>query len=588
MRKLFLSFLLFIISGSLFAEAPAPAKSWVERSNENAKVLVQVIAKFNPEAAGQFGVDGLDDQVIDLKPGIVERSNQATKEAITVLRDRLSKETDPQVKQDLEILIKSAQDSIKGSELNNKYLIPTFSISQTMFGGIRALLDDQIPGERRPAALIRLKRYAGVEEGYTPIAVLAEERIRERLSVPGLLGPSKEEIEKDLANSEFFVNGIEKLFQKYSIDGYKDAFARIKEQTAAYDDFVRKEILPKARADFRLPAELYQFSLEQFGIDIPAEQLVAQAHTAFDEIQKEMQVIAAKVAKEKGYKSSDYRDVIRELKKNQLIGEAILPHYQKRIKDLEAIIQREKLVTLPTREMRIRIASEAESANTPAPNMRPPRLMGNTGEMGEFVLPLNIPAPPGSKEAMQQFDDFTFEAGSWTLTAHEGRPGHELQFASVIEAGVSDARVLFAFNSVNVEGWGLYAEKLVQPYEPAEGQLITLQLRLLRAMRAFLDPELQMGKVTPEQAKAMLMKDGVFSDAMSTQEVERYTFRAPGQAPSYFYGYTRLMQLRKEVETAIGSGFDQQKFHDFILHQGLLPPDLLRKSVLQEFVKKAA
>ncbi|MEA3174625.1 MAG: hypothetical protein QOF42_2036, partial [Gammaproteobacteria bacterium] len=28
----------------------------------------------------------------------------------------------------------------------------------------------------------------------------------------------------------------------------------------------------------------------------------------------------------------------------------------------------------------------------------------------------------------------------------------------------------------------------------------------------------------------------------------------------------------------------QNKFHDFILEQGLLPPDLLRKAVLEEFI----
>ena len=38
------------------------------------------------------------------------------------------------------------------------------------------------------------------------------------------------------------------------------------------------------------------------------------------------------------------------------------------------------------------------------------------------------------------------------------------------------------------EGWGLYAEWMMLPYMPAEGQLISLQLRLLRAARAFLDP----------------------------------------------------------------------------------------------------
>ena len=53
--------------------------------------------------------------------------------------------------------------------------------------------------------------------------------------------------------------------------------------------------------------------------------------------------------------------------------------------------------------------------------------------------------------------------------------------------GVSLARVLYAFNSTNAEGWGLYAEYITLPYMPKEGQLISLQFRLLRAARAFID-----------------------------------------------------------------------------------------------------
>jgi uncharacterized protein (DUF885 family) len=34
----------------------------------------------------------------------------------------------------------------------------------------------------------------------------------------------------------------------------------------------------------------------------------------------------------------------------------------------------------------------------------------------------------------------------------------------------------------------------------------------------------------------------------------------------------------------LGSKFNQKNFHDFILSQGLLPPDLMRKAVLEEFV----
>src|SRR5258707_15146023 len=101
--------------------------------------------------------------------------------------------------------------------------------------------------------------------------------------------------------------------------------------------------------------------------------------------------------------------------------------------------------------MEFPVASEGGTAASPRPHRDPPRLVGNTGEKGAFVLPLRIPGDKGKGDV--GFDDFTFDAASWTLTAHEGRPGHELQFASIVEKGVSQARVLFAFNSVNVEGW---------------------------------------------------------------------------------------------------------------------------------------
>ena len=93
-----------------------------------------------------------------------------------------------------------------------------------------------------------------------------------------------------------------------------------------------------------------------------------------------------------------------------------------------------------------------------------------------------------------------------------------------------------------------------------------------------------MGRTTPDRVKKLLMDDVVLSDAMATQEVERYTFRAPGQATSYFYGYSRLLGLRSEVEKALASRFDARQFHDFVLAQGLLPPQLLRKAVMEDLV----
>ena len=55
------------------------------------------------------------------------------------------------------------------------------------------------------------------------------------------------------------------------------------------------------------------------------------------------------------------------------------------------------------------------------------------------------------------------------------------------------------------------------------------------------------------------------------------------EATSYFYGYTRLMQLRADVERVTGRSFDAQAFHDFVLSQGLLPPVLMHEAVMARF-----
>jgi len=560
------------------AEAP---RAWVEKSDQSSQLLLDVFARYGPEAAVQLGVSGLDEQILDLNPGFRERENADVRKVVATLKQRLAAEPDPDVRQDLEILLQAAETYLEGNRLAETYEVGFFDLGQDVFQGVRGLLDDRVEPARRAAALVRLRKYAGMEPGFTPLARLAEDFVRAS-EKPGRIYPFKGEVEKVLGNSATYLAGLGPLFEKYKIAGYQEPYARIQQQVAAYDDFLRREILPKARADFRQPPELYAFALKQFGVDMPVAELVSRAEVAFREIQNEMQTLAPLVAKQKGWQQTDYRDVLRELRKQQLAGEAILPFYQQRVRDLEEIIRREHIVTLPSRPMQVRLASAAESAQIPAPNMQPPRLIGNTGELGEFVLPLRIPGQAG--QGSLALDDFTSEAISWALTAHEGRPGHELQYSAMIEKGVSKARAIFGFNSVNVEGWALYAEVEVKPYEPLDGQLMTLQSRLARAARALLDPGLQLGTITREEAMRVLREDVILSEAMALSEVERYTFRTPGQATAYFCGYTRLMELRAEVERTLGKRFDRQRYHDFLLAQGLLPPALLKKAVYERFL----
>jgi uncharacterized protein (DUF885 family) len=586
MSRLFAAILLSVFSFAAMSQQASHAgdfdKAWIKQSNVYTNRVLDVQLEHSPEQGSQEGLAKFDNRISNptLADDLAQR--RELEAVLAKLKTAQTTETDKRVQEDLEILRKALDLQFRQDDFGMQHEVPFMNASETIFQGLRGLLDDQVAAERRPAALIRLRKYSGTEAGYKPFTELLKQRELEQIAKPAVIYPSKDEVETELGRNSNYVDGIADLFKKYKLTGWEDSYAKLKAELTDYDAWVRANILPKARTDFRLPPEKYALAFEGYGIDIAPAQIAVMAHKAYTEYLSEMAPLAAKIAKANGYPSADYRAVIAELKKKQITGEAILPFYEKRLHEIEKIIVAKNLVTLPDRPAIIRLATAAETAQVPAPHMVPPPFVHNTGQRGEFVLPLNIPSATGGAE--DKYDDFTFAAVAWTLTAHEARPGHELQFDSMVEHGVSLARALYAFNSTNAEGWGLYSEYIMQPYEPAEGQLLTLQLRLLRAARAFLDPELQSGKVTPAQAYDVLEKDVMLSHAFAKEEVERFTFRSPGQANSYFYGYTRLLELRKETEAALGTKFDQKKFHDFILGQGLLPPDLMRRAVIEDFV----
>ena len=576
------------MSGAFAADTPASTTqappTWVTKSNEDAQALLKAIAQFAPEFASYVGLPDYDDKSADLNPGIEQRQRAALQTARSELQGKLDAETDANVKQDLAILIKSADRRIETSKLDEKYLLPYRDVGELIFQGEFLLLQDQIAPERRGKALARLNCYVGLTAGCTPLTKLAEARFEEKLGDKQLLGPFRDEVDQHLANTARYADGVRQLYVKYKIEGADAALEQLKKQLQDHDAWVRSTVLPHARPDFRLPPELYANNLKNVGIDIDPHELVRRAQLEFVETRAQMQVLAPVVAKTLGSSATDYRDVLKELKKKQLDKDSIESYYHGVIGKIEAIIREHNIVTLPQREMIMRLASEAETAQQPAPHMMPPPLLNNHGERGSFILPLGNPGKSGDKTSA--YDDFTCEACAWTLTAHEGRPGHELQFSAMVEHGVSLARSLFAFNSVNVEGWALYAEFMMVPYEPAGGQMIALQLRLQRAARAMLDPMLNLGEISYARAHDILTDDVGLSEAFAKEELDRFTFRAPGQANAYFYGYTHLLQLREHVEIVAGKKFDLKALNDFILEQGLLPPEQLADAVEKQFLPR--
>src|SRR5438445_81277 len=292
------------------AAAPAPP-AWVAQSNAAAQPLLKVLGEFNPEFASFVGLSGYDDKVIDLKPGHRERERAAFAAARGDMQKKLDAEKDPNVQQDLKIMLKTLDRRAESSRLHEKYLLPYADIGQLIFQGEFTLLQDQVAPERRAKALNRLQCYVGLSGGCTPVTKLAETEFEAKAKDSKLLGPYKAEVEQHLSNTTRYVDGVRKLYTKYKVDGAESALDALQKQLEAHNAWVKTTVLAHARSDFRLPPELYADNLKNTGIDIDPKELIRKAEHEFMETRAQMQALAPTVAKAEGINATDYRDVIK-------------------------------------------------------------------------------------------------------------------------------------------------------------------------------------------------------------------------------------------------------------------------------------
>ncbi|MEM6614398.1 MAG: DUF885 family protein [Cyanobacteria bacterium P01_C01_bin.72] len=467
----------------------------------------------------------------------------------------------------MEIMLQTGQQTLRRDQLEQKYRVPYVDLSKAILNSLRNTANEsESSSEWQQKILTQLKQYAGLEANTTALTTTVEKAINAQLQQPEFILPPAAQLKESLKNNADQVFKILTFLKEQEVPDYEDAYAALKTQLFDYETFVRSRVLAQVKTQFRLPKELYTLRLEQQGIEVSPEELIEQAHLVFTQVQQQMEQMAQNIAQQKGLEISDYQDLIQILKQEQLSASETLNLYQQRAKELEAILKREDLVTLPQNKFNIRLATASEKRNFPVPLYE--------ADSRTFVIPVFQ-----EQKKAQAYNDFTNPAMSWTLTVHEVRPGHDLQHAIIKNQKLSRARTDFAANATSVEGWATYAEALMRPYLPIEGQFMSLKFQLLRAARAFLEPELQLGKITTAEALKVLTLDAGFSLFFAEQEIERYINRFPGQAPAYFYGSQQLWQLRSQAQEILGQEFSLKKFHDFVLSPGFLTPKLLEKAL---------
>ncbi len=71
-------------------------------------------------------------------------------------------------------------------------------------------------------------------------------------------------MEQALSAAPAMIKGMKDLLSRSELKGWEPAFAAIETQLTAYNAKIKDQILPKARADHRLPVEVYADNLHQF------------------------------------------------------------------------------------------------------------------------------------------------------------------------------------------------------------------------------------------------------------------------------------------------------------------------------------
>ncbi|MDX2391677.1 MULTISPECIES: DUF885 domain-containing protein [unclassified Streptomyces] len=173
---------------------------------------------------------------------------------------------------------------------------------------------------------------------------------------------------------------------------------------------------------------------------------------------------------------------------------------------------------------------------------------------------------------------------------HEGVPGHHLQLAQWqhVADRLSRYQATVGLVSANVEGWALYAERLMDELgylKDAEQRLGYLDCQMMRAARVIVDIGMHLGLEIPADSpfhpgerwtvdlaqEFFGLHSGRPADYIES-ELTRY-LSMPGQAIGYKLGERAWLLGRDNARAAHGESFDLKAWHMAALSQGSLGLD---------------
>ena len=380
--------------------------------------------------------------------------------------------------------------------------------------------------------------------------------------------------------------GIESFFEK----DVPSAFAKIKDAALlaefkksnqavldalkSYETFLKTDLLPRSKGDFRIGADIYrQKLLYDEMVDTPIDRLLAIGYDDLHRNQAELKRIAAQIDPHRSPEA-----ILQDLENDHPTADHLLGSFRDVLGGLRDFIETRHMVTIPSKVMPIVEETPPFMRALTSASMDTPGPYEKVAKEAFFNVTLPDPAWP-AKETDEYLQGFN--RGTIVSTAvHEAFPGHYVQFLWVPSAPTK-VRKLMGCGS-NAEGWAHYTEQMMLDEGYGKGDLKLrlgqLQDALLRDARYIAGIRMHTGDMTMEQAIDFFVNEGHQVRPTAEKEAKRGT-----SDPTYLVytlGKLEIMKLRDDYKAMKGGKYTLQGFHDAFLQQGTPPVKLVRKALL--------
>jgi uncharacterized protein (DUF885 family) len=368
------------------------------------------------------------------------------------------------------------------------------------------------------------------------------------------------------------------------------AIAALRAAVKDNQQWLDKTLVPNAKGDFRLGAELYDKKLA-FALNSPLsrQEIRSRAEAELKRVREEMYQIARTVLKDK--KDAPPLPEAPSADEQQAAIQAALeityadrPARDKVVETAKAATERatafvkeKNLVELPDAPVKIILMPEFQRGVAVA-------YCDSPGPLDKGLDTFYAVSPIPDDWTEEQTTSFLREYNNRSiqeLSIHEAMPGHYLQIfhsnrhPSVLRAVLSSGSF--------VEGWAVYSEKVMVDAGYLDNdplmKLINLKWYLRVLTNAIMDSAIHVDGMTEAQAMELMTKQGFQQEREAAGKWRRAQLTS-AQLPTYFVGFQEHLDLRREMEAKLGDKFDVRAYHDKVLSYGSPPVRFVREQVL--------